>query len=59
VRWILLPSIVTFLLFGISSCSVPPWEMPCPEGWVMDAEQDCYHPAADDDSADDDTTEPG
>jgi hypothetical protein len=33
--------------------------MPCPEGWVMDAEQDCYHPAADDDSADDDTTEPG
>lgn len=40
-----------------AACDAPPWEMPCSEGWVMDADQNCYDPAADDDSAgDDDTT---
>ncbi len=42
----------------LAACEGPPWEMPCPEGWVMDADQNCYDPAGDDDSAgdDDDTT---
>ncbi len=51
---------VSLLLLGLVSCDPPPWEMPCPEGWVMDADQNCYDPAGDDDSADsaddDDTT---
>ncbi len=35
-------------------CDSPPWAMPCPEGWVMRADQTCYDPQADDDSAGDD-----
>jgi len=31
--------------------------MPCPEGWVMDADQNCYDPAGDDDSASDEAEE--
>ncbi len=43
-------------LFG-AACDPPPWEMPCPEGWVMDADQNCYDPAGDDDSASDEAEE--
>jgi len=40
-------------LLGLTACETPPWEMPCPEGWVLDVEGECYDPAGDDDSADD------
>lgn len=46
--------VAAFLLAGAAACETPPWEMPCPEGWVLDAEGECYDPAGDDDSADDD-----
>jgi len=38
-------------LTSLAACETPPWEMPCPEGWVLDAEETCYDPAGDDDSA--------
>lgn len=41
-------------LLPLAGCDEPPWEMPCPEGWVMDADLECYDPAGDDDSAADD-----
>jgi hypothetical protein len=45
-------TVAALLLFA--ACETPPWEMPCEEGWVMDADQECYDPAGDDDSASDD-----
>jgi len=50
----LLPAVFLLMLpLGLAtSCEEPPWAMPCPEGWVMRADQTCYDPAAsDDDSA--------
>ena len=49
--------LAALLLSFVVGCENPPWDMPCPEGWVMDADQECFDPADDDDSAvDDDTT---
>ena len=44
------------LLSFAAACENAPWDMPCSEGWVMDAEQECYDPAGDDDSAEDEDT---
>jgi len=43
--------LAVFALQFAAACETPPWEMPCPEGWVLDAEGECYDPAGDDDSA--------
>jgi hypothetical protein len=51
--WLLLAA--AMVLAGLS-CDPAPWDMPCLEGWVMDADQECYDPAGDDDSASDDDT---
>ena len=39
------------LLLLAAACEDAPWDMPCPEGWIMDSDQECYDPAGDDDSA--------
>ena len=48
--------LATIVLLFVGACETSPWEMPCPEGWVLDAEGACYDPAGDDDSAGDDDT---
>lgn len=48
---LLLALCIAFGSLVSGACDPPPWEMPCPEGWVMDADQNCYDPAGDDDSA--------